>query len=620
MRSLTWFICLLLLLTAGCESGSHSAWYSWRHSGGHGPQDEPMAGACPISQREFERTVAEAARHLDAVARGLEEYGTISASTAAIMLSPGDHFKFDLDLTPREIFAMRPVQGISAARTYEELVIRTAASIALLRAGKQDEAHAELAAALAGDNGTDTQGDNGTSEEPNAPSAPPLPETKPLEVSSAWSGPDPNALDVSLRDHIKRVFDDHITCKLFEWLSKPSDESLGANKQLYAALLTVSVRPGRRTYRGYVGEIDIRFEYAACGPDGVPYRGTRHPLAFAAFPAVDTQVLDLQTSTRKQFALAVLLEAAFPKLGGRVLSQYVKSLERDVATRTPVNTIVGYNSSGRHFGWRFSPRFTAQADPAAPEPGPANILQAQSFPALVLVVADVEDLSPQVRVQALGREPIEAEPRRVLPDGQRITGPYNHLSLFYCMRWLRAPAPGADRLPLGGSIHRFLHPRLDETQVAKWARHLDEARNCILRVMGDPRRAGTYSVQTLRKRLNMLEAASVGADTYAALPAPSNVALSAISPTRACVDANCVFVVTGGGFKQDKTRFLLGSAEATVSGVGSDGTSAVITLPKGGATGFADVTVYHADGGSARLEKAVEFVSDGNGQEKPPDD
>lgn len=367
-----------------------------------------------LAKTEADRLAVQAANELDVIAKDLEEFGTINVSAPAIPLATGDAFKFSLDLTARDIFERNPVQGASTIRQFEELAARLAIKIDKSKsivptedtdASNDGDASNEGDASSDGDSSGDVTddtviaGDVGST--PSAATIAQLQDIRdrekratPDSFTEAFGRPDASALDIPLRDLIKRSFDDHTTMKLLEWMSNP--ENIGTNQQLYSAVLMVNIRPGRMTYRGYIGEVDVRAEYGRRDEHGHFVRGAGLPKAFAVFPAIDTQVLDLQTSIRKQYAFALLMQAMSTKAQGEFFTDYLKRLEQDASTRTAVNTVVGYNAQGRHFGWRFKPAFHAQADPSNIETGPDNLLQAQSFPALVLFVAEKSELAEKV--------------------------------------------------------------------------------------------------------------------------------------------------------------------------------------------------------------------------------
>jgi hypothetical protein len=496
----------------------------------------------------------------------------------------------------------------------------------------------------------------------NLPKVPALPSGPPRGLEGGFSPPlavpDPSALGLSMRDLIKRVFDDHTTLMLLKWLSKPDTNGLGENKQLYAAVLNVNIRPGRLTYRGYIGGIDIFPEYACkihrkndAGEEEIDtLRGVLLPVSFAVFPAIDSQVLDLRTSRRNQFALATLLEAAFPagasglQGAGSFASDYLKRVEQDAATLSAVNTVVGYNASGRHFGWHFSPSFIAQADPAEAETKPTSVLQAQSFPALVLILAEKHHLTKSVggiphkeheegkkckdeknsgdknkhedqcKCQESKREPGFAEP------------PYDHIIFHYTSRWLRAPSPQADDslIPWRSTFNRLQHPRLSEDIAVEWGlrldraqSHLKQAREAVLasRKYGK-RQDWPYATKALEKRLKMLEAASVGADVVWDLPTLPNLpafAVEGIAPQYGWVDRKSWFVLSGMGFKptgdtkrsegppEKALRVFIGGQEAYIEDL-EDNTALVWVAP-------CPIPTDSNDGKATRSERKTAEVS-----------
>ena len=657
-----------------------------------------------------EKKLIEAAKELDAIAADIEEFGTITASTPTLLLNPGNTFKFDLSLTANDIFKEKPVQGFSAIRDYEEFSLRVAAAVSLLRTGQVNEANAELVGALLGadagglgqddgammpadettgddgtgdmpteggqaENGTpdpqepdqSAEGEDDTEEEDDTPEVPGLPAEVPRATPDAFTEaldvPDPDKLDISMRDLIKRVFDDKMTHQVFEWMSAPDPKQLGTNKQLYAAVFTVSLRPGRRSYQGYVGEIDVRPNYfcngqAYCGGKAGP--DTKFPASFAVFPALDSQALDLRSSIRRQRALALLLEAILPAAAGGAVSgagalsaNYLRRLEQDGASRSLENFIVGYNAGGQHFGWRFSPSFTALADAAELGSGPGNILKPQSFPALVMIAADKDNLLPELggtcnpssqdkekagnrKSEKKGQEK-EAKKQNLLNTGTipenaggaggKSAPCFKSIVFSYTTRWLRAPSPSADDswVPFSGTWNRWRHPRLEEGDVVGWGIRLARAQERIHYLEWKfPPGASLYeAVWNLDKRWELLKAASIGKDLFTDLPKPKDnqppsPRIAGVAPTHGKPGVDNLFVVTGAGFEpKDKegkpiagvTQFFVGGWKDRNPTIVSD-TTAILRVPAAQSRKTnhkMDITVVNPLGKSATLKSAVQF-------------
>ncbi|MGK0481492.1 MAG: hypothetical protein ACJAQ3_001469 [Planctomycetota bacterium] len=405
----------------------------------------------PAKRIDMFRSIA---RDLDGIAYDVEEYGTISASTPVMLLAPSADFKFDLGLTPREIFNRR-MKSEASSRVGRNQASEVSVALALnqLKAANSaagsdgaeaatNAAHETLAQALV-DLNTKVDRLHAISASTTVSTSPPgstssgdgdsgddgdilgpddlLPRPKPLvldesESGSAIAGQGP--LDLSLRQLIQLTFDDWTTLKLFELMSEPDPAAFGQNKILYTGVMNVSIRPGRRTYEEYVGEIDVRVNYArrdewtnaesVLMKEIVP-EPTSYPLAFAVFPGIDSQVMDQGASIKESLALAVAIQGMAK--GTAFDAELRKTMERSLEARskTGLNAVVGFNASGRHFGWRCMPRFMAQGNPSSLRSGPGMQLQAQTFPALILCLADRDDLDPSLLLQEIVLDPLPPE-------------------------------------------------------------------------------------------------------------------------------------------------------------------------------------------------------------------
>lgn len=664
---------MLLFASAGCRSGAANGPTEAKSgtppaSGGASTSSGASQRAAPSASKGprviSDGEAALAARELDVIAEGLDKYGALSSSAAIVLRRPENFFGFRLDLTPKEIFAQQErISATSTVGDFESLQVRVAVALNLLKSANevtdpveasklQGQAEGVLAGALVDEQakqaagGTPGEdGKDGEEDDDTGGAAPPLPKpgaaTKPRDftgegglAAGAYTPRDADTLDIPLRQLIQQTFDDHTVLRLFEWFSAPDHSAIGKNKEVFAALLNVSCRPGRLTYSGYFGEVAVEVGYArAVNGGGVKEVPDRYPLSFAVFPAIDSQLIDERTSLRRQFALSLLLEGMLKGVNASGQLDYVRQLNRDIASLSAKNAVVGFNMGGRYFGWRFSPRLVAQTDPGATETGSGSLLEPQTIPAVVLIVADWEDLA------GYSQDSTERTSGAALGGGSGSG--FDHFIFKSSMRWMPAPAPSADAswVPFAREWHSSRHPRLAETEFVDWALRARRVEQLIEReeagqpteqdgsrstaasgVMsvtaqlsappasgGAPQQTGGASsavASLLRKRLDLLEAAGLGADHVAAIPA--NRASPSFSATPALLDAwtdrETVFVLPG----QRVAGAILG---ATVGGLPARaealGDSAIrVTIPAPGGTPDANIhvplTVVHT-GGTAHL-------------------
>lgn len=600
---------------------------------------------------EKQRKLQQAALLLDGVAEDLDRFGTISVSTPGMVLNIGDRLAFDLDLTAQQIFDGRSFQGLSAIRSERAFAAQLKLAFQLAAAGNGDAANAALAETLVAANASSEDGNGATGGDAaetqgaaaengkSASQAPAKPPATPAGPAGGLATPDAALLGLTLRDLIKRTFDDHMTLKLFEMLSAPNPADFGVNKRLYAAVLSVSLRPGRDTYRGHIGEVDVAITYWRKEKKTkklVPFDG-RHPIAFAAFPAVDSQALDLRRSDRNRLALELLLEAAAPRLSGSLGTSFQRLLEQDRATAETRNTLIGFNMGGRNFGWRFTPRYTAQLDPAENNAAAGNRLFEESFPALVFLLADTDDLCKSVggTGDAQNTSAPSGENDNKSPGsrgGSETQDCADHFYVQTTVRWLRAPDPESDQswVPFSGTISRARTDWLKESRAADWAFRLDKVFSAVNAISEDKpdgnaaESSGPHAVASLRKRYNSLVAATVGLDSFFAIPQernsrkPSALAITGVAPTHGWIDRDTYLVVTGRGLKG--SEFFVGGMNIKVSpeDVAENGKTAVLKVSppfspdsngalSPGSKGALDVVVRHKETGSAVLANAVVF-------------
>jgi hypothetical protein len=177
------------------------------------------------------------------------------------------------------------------------------------------------------------------------------------------------------------------------------------------------------------------------------------PLVSAISPMTETEALDLSSSTRSQESLALSLSFALRSagLGGQAdaFEEFAKSKQLDVRTRSASAAINSYSSPGM-FGFQIGPRLKAIADPSQTKNGPANVLERQSFPALIVIGFDRDDLRPKLDI-----------------EGGRIQVYETNLNFTQTTSWL----------PMKNKWYSWLHsPRLTEREKLEWSSGLADAR------------------------------------------------------------------------------------------------------------------------------------------------
>jgi hypothetical protein len=119
------------------------------------------------------------------------------------------------------------------------------------------------------------------------------------------------------------------------------------------------------------------------------------PLSSAVSPMTDVEALDLSSSQRQQVSNAISIAAALSHVGldaqAAFFKEWARRTEQDVRTRTPYAAITAF-SNGGFFGFRVRPRLKALENPAQFSSRPANILEQQAFPVVVIVAIDRDGL------------------------------------------------------------------------------------------------------------------------------------------------------------------------------------------------------------------------------------
>jgi hypothetical protein len=260
----------------------------------------------------------------------------------------------------------------------------------------------------------------------------------------------PATLSVSDRTAILTAAGDNATKAIFQLLGDPALVDQFKDKRILFGVVTVSVEPGWRTQKDFAADVSASLccEYKPARPSVIEeyikdprapkqlrqwirewYKSNQSPsnehcldlpsqfkldpqyasVPFYGFgphvavvsPLTGTQTLDLASSDRRERDVSVSLDIAAQLaalgLGGESQSflKYAQSLQQDVATLSP-DVVVNSYSSGSTFGFQVGPQLRAVEQAQERASGPAEVLDRQSFPALVIFGLESDGLYPRV--------------------------------------------------------------------------------------------------------------------------------------------------------------------------------------------------------------------------------
>lgn len=223
-----------------------------------------------------------------------------------------------------------------------------------------------------------------------------------------------SSIGISERRATAIGFNDKIAERLYKQLLNP--QGLGGNKKLLFSVMQVSCNPGVNTRHDYIGEVFVQVSYArtkvqtdisrtpktfaqrSYGSATTEYTevsSLEGPSIYAVLPLLDAQNLDVNNSQRFQLALAQALSVGFQAQGiqaaADILSGYAKRQEADYKTRTS-HAIVTSWVDKRGFGFRFFPELESAADVTRKKSKAAWTLQDHTFPAVVAVIVDTDQV------------------------------------------------------------------------------------------------------------------------------------------------------------------------------------------------------------------------------------
>lgn len=351
------------------------------------------------------------------------------------------------------------------------------------------------------------------------------------------------------------------TERVLNFMGHPVD--LPNNRQAFFAVGQISLMPGWRTKQDYICEVSTHLVY--CGlesevkanlaalknkteaqtrlmnfvqkhkeeeaarmiyADSAKVRTelggkTGNLSLVAAFPFMEAQDLDLQSSYRNQLNLLLNLAASYVQAGysvnANVLVNYVKQVQKDLSTATAFPTVIP-GVEDNMLTYRFDPEVTAMTDPAQTETKSGSLLLPSSTPVLVMVVCDKEDLKVWPKLA------IDVETRWI-PRRKRSF--WNHVYT--------------------GIVHnRTMDKELDPATSLETAQKLDEVAldlECLTKIE-QTNSASLMGWDELRRKLASYQTLGIGRSTWLTLPSLSPVVTS-VSPTNINADFRGKIVLKG---------------------------------------------------------------------------
>jgi hypothetical protein len=301
---------------------------------------------------------------------------------------------------------------------------------------------------------------------------------------------------VANRTAIITAAGDNATKAIFQTLGDPKVGAQFADKKVLFGVVMVAVNPGWKTRKNYTVDVCVMPSYVykparmevvknyikshkgdeaikntlkqdyhlgdvkqgaklfghsdplgSAGLEGEPSDERPCPLVAAVSPMTETQVLDLESSKRRQEELALSLSAALRAAGmgaqAQAFENFVRSRQRDVATRDSDVVVNTYSHSGGMFGFQVGPRLRALEEPTTNRNArPALTLERQSFPSLVVFGFDAHEITPKVvrKCDRLWLYEPELQMRTVafwnpLSDGMFPPGRFDRLTEARRLQW-----------------------------------------------------------------------------------------------------------------------------------------------------------------------------------------
>ena len=250
------------------------------------------------------------------------------------------------------------------------------------------------------------------------------------------------------RDAVDKGINDKIAEMLLEFMANPTSGS--SRQAVVFGVMQATCEPGQFTRKGYIAELDVSLKYAhetnllvfnvntnvaktnitygidsetgmvisitnatygitnsIIGESSKRYYivGTHHinqvdlishPGVLAVLPLMDSRNVELRNSNQNQIELALALSAAFAAKGinaaANSLSDYVNRQQSNIDTRNSLPVATTY-TDGPNFGFQLYPSMEAVESPGKASGTPAAVLEAVTFPVVVAILIDKDDLT-----------------------------------------------------------------------------------------------------------------------------------------------------------------------------------------------------------------------------------
>ncbi|MBX3395294.1 MAG: hypothetical protein KF841_07990 [Phycisphaerae bacterium] len=213
-----------------------------------------------------------------------------------------------------------------------------------------------------------------------------------VNLQNQLSNPSPSSQGLDWPEEKKKELEtqihEHLVKKAAEAANVAKDRrKIDTTRTYYAGYEAGSYRPGLMELTP-AGELVSSVQVSSA------------PLVAAVTPMTDMQTLDLSSSIRDQQALALKIALVVSGFGAEAqaagLIQDIQQFQQDVATRSTLNTVAGYSNSGGVFGYQIGPSLFGVRNTGVfnnrRSAGAEKVLQRQSFPVLVFVGIDRNDL------------------------------------------------------------------------------------------------------------------------------------------------------------------------------------------------------------------------------------